>query len=197
MISAYKKLAICLSLLWTLNSCTSPGTEIDLHDPPEQDKDYKFIFSDSTKDVEVYDNFETRYRIHATYLSPKFRGAFTERLKKLFTEAIPSFSEAGKKAGFFVTIYAPEDALTDLDNEQLWRIFLQLDNQSKLSPTLVKRLAEKERWRPFFPSVSSWTKEYLIIFDTPSITPNAAELVEKKSFRLTFTNADARVHMNW
>jgi hypothetical protein len=190
-------LAVFFLVCNLLVCCVSPGASIALNDGPEDDKDYSTVLKESTRSAQIYDNFATRYHISATHLSPRFKTAFTQRLERLFTESSPSLDETGSRTGFFVSVFAPDSKVGDIDDPQLWKIFLIVDSENRQAPSLIKRLTPKDRWVPFFPSVTTWSKDFLIVFDTPNITPNATDLVEKKPLQLLFANSDARVHMDW
>ena len=170
--------------------------QVDFNDPLDQDKAYYDHLTRATRDSKVFRNFETVYAVSATYLSPEFRGALARRYEDLFKQPQPMLEEASSKAGFFVTIYGPDRDNVDLTNSRLWSIFLQIKDQS-IRPVLVKRLSEKEQWRPFFEGIHPWSHEFLILFDTASITPNDPSMVDKTSFAMTFASADAKVNFNW
>jgi hypothetical protein len=169
---------------------------VELNDTITEDTEYTSVHQEFTRGAEIYRDFESRFRITATYLSPKFRGAFSKRLKELFTQEHPSLDEAAQNAGFFVTIQSPDENEIDLNDPHLWTIFMDVGNVRQ-NPILIKRIQQKERWNPFFSSISKWSREYLIIFDTASIAPNSPDMVEKSSVQLTFANSDAKVKMNW
>ncbi len=171
-------------------------SDISLTPSAKADKEYQVAFDKATKDRKVFANFETKYLVTATYLSPDFKTAFSKRLEKVYKQDIGRFDEAGGKAGFFVSIHAPESERIDLANPRHWTILLE-NKDGSAKPVLVKKINDKERWRAFFPSVSDWTSEYLIVFDTPAIETNSAQVVEKMNISLTLANADAQVKLDW
>ena len=180
-----------------LSGCVQTlSSAVDLNTPVEDDRPYMKVYDGSTRTHKVIKDFETRYTVTATYLSPDFRTAFAKRYEQLFKDPQPVLEEASSKAGFFVTLFSPTADGYDLENTQLWNIHLELRDQ-KLKPVLVRRLRDKERWTPFFVDVSPWSKEYLVLFDTPSVTPSSPDLVEKNPISLNFSNADAHVKFNW
>lgn len=181
-----------------LSSCVSSiEPDIQLNPSPREDQAYMQVFERVSKSRVVFKNFETRYEISATYLSPEFRAAFSDRLARIFREAPIHFEEASEKSGFFVSIGAPDDDHIDLTNPHHWSIFLSASNGTPIKPILVKRLDDKERWRAFFDHVTDWTREYLIVFDTPSVNANSKDLVAKTTINLMFANADAQLSLNW
>ncbi|MFK7825358.1 MAG: hypothetical protein AB8G05_14480 [Oligoflexales bacterium] len=191
-----------LILLVFVNSCShSPTTSgsnvaIKLHPSLNDDYAYLEILEKDTRSTEVYDNFETKFHIHATYLSPQFRRAFDKRLSYLMKEAPFSLGEASSNTGFFISVFAPEDKRVNLNNQNLWTISMKNKNK-KYFPTVVRALSDKERWEVFFSHVNKWSKEFIIMFDVPSITPQSPDLVAKDQLKLLLSNSDASVMMTW
>ena len=173
----------------------SMSSDVDLNEGPEDDRSYIKVYDQVSRDVKVVNNFETKYQITATYLSPDFRTAFARRFEKLFDAPQPFLEEATNKAGFFATIFSPEKDNHDLTNEQLWTIQLKAGGRAH-KPILIKKLDNKDRWTPFFPAVHQWSQEYLILFDSPSVSIDE-KLVNKNNLSLHFANADAKVQLTW
>jgi hypothetical protein len=172
------------------------SSNVDVHGHPDEDSEYSDVLEKATKEATVIKDFETRYKVSATFLSPEFRSAFTKRLESVYLQGALKFDEARSKAGFFVILYTPDDERVNLANPQHWTVLLETA-EGQLKPVLVKRLTDKERWRAFFDGVNDWTREYLVVFDTPSVNPNSPELVEKPQIHLIFANADGKVKLNW
>ena len=192
--------AVSLLAAASVTGCvTATETDVTTQPAPAEDPDYGPVLAKSTQARTIFKDFETRYMVSATYLSPEFRAAFARRLAKVYLQDRSAmFEEANAKAGFFVSIETPSDIEDkgDLSNPQHWTVLLG-DKQQPIKPILVKRLNDKERWRAFFPAVSPWTYDYLVVFDAPSVDPHSAELVEKTGVTLTFANADAKVELSW
>jgi len=179
-------------------ACTDGGKTLQetiVHDPPLSDASYAKALKNATRDVSVYDNFETKMLLKATYLSPEFRKAFDTRYENLMGESRFSLGEADQKAGFIVSVFAPEEKKLDLNNQNLWTIIM-MHGEQKFFPSVVRHLSEKERWQPFFPHLNRWSREYLILFDTPSVSLGAG-LIAPSTLSLSVSNADARVLVNW
>jgi hypothetical protein len=177
------------------SACVESG-QVELNKTVVEDNDYRTTYQEFTRNAEIYRDFESKYRITATYLAPKFRAAFSKRLKELFSQEHPSLDEAGQNAGFFISIQSPDDDQIDLNDAHLWTIFMNL-NETPQNPILIKRVNQKERWTPFFAAIDKWSREYLIVFESPSVSPNNPEMVEKSSVKLTLANSDAKVGMSW
>lgn len=171
-----------------------PGVSLNLD--PEEDVEYRTVYEKSSDRVELIRNFETRYIIHATNLTGEFLKSFAIRYQNIYNEPQPILEEAASKSAFFVTLYAAERDFRDLADEQIWNVQLKRGDKL-LKPVTVKHLPQKERWRPFFKSVNLWTREYLIVFDSPQHESQAKELVKTADVSLIFANADAKVTINW
>lgn len=180
--------------IFLLVGCTF-SSNVDLQPTFIEDDSYFQTYAKNTRSQKIYDNFENKFSIEATYLSPEFRVAFSERLKRLYLQDNPSLGEANDKAGFFVVIHSPDDEDMNLGDTHLWSILLSSSNPQQ-SPVLVKRLGQKKRWEPFF-NVNKWTKEYLILFDTPSISTGNSDFVEKRLLNLVFAHSTAKVEFSW
>jgi hypothetical protein len=164
-----KKLFVLLALSLAATGCiSSVESDVNLTPAPDEDAEYNAALTKATKERTVFKDFETRYKVTATYLSPEFRAAFTRRLERVYKQGQVQFEEANAKAGFFVSMHAPGGERTDLTNPHHWSVLLA-SKDGPLKPVLVKRINDKERWRAFFPAVAEWTEEYLIVFDAPSV----------------------------
>jgi hypothetical protein len=178
-----------------LTGCIETRAEgVKVAEAPDEDAAWANALADATKSQVIFKDFETRYEVTATYLSPSFRGAFADRLTRVYKQGQGQFDEAGSKAGFFVSVHAPDSERTDLSNQAHWTILMN-GKDGSLKPELIKKLDDKERWRAFFPTVTSWTTEYLIVFDTPATATSG--LVDKVPVSLLIANADAQVTLSW
>jgi len=181
--------------LFSSSCITSWGDSVDVHHSPEDDKDYFEAYLKATRDDKIFVNFETRYTMSITYLSPEFRQSFAKRYETLFGTPQPFLDEASSKLGFFISVFSPDDDKYDLKDEQLWHTKMMIGDSAH-RPALIKRLSKKERWRPFFSNVHNWSHEYLVLFDTPSVDLSA-ETLKDRSISLTLSNADARIAQSW
>jgi len=181
--------------LWGSGCVTSWDDSVAIHHRPEDDKEYFEAYLKATRDDKVFVNFETRYTMSITYLSPDFRQAFAKRFESLFGSPQPFLDDASSKLGFFISVFSPDDDKHDLKDEQLWHTKMMI-GETVYRPTLIKRLSKKERWRPFFSNVHNWSYEYLVLFDTPTIALSANTLKER-SITLSLSNSDARIAQTW
>ncbi len=182
-----------------LSSCVSNlESDVVLTPTISQDTPYKEALQKATRDRTVFKNFETKAIVHATYLSPEFRAAFAERLNRIFKRSDVHFDDTKDKAAFMVSLEVPGIwyERNDLTDPYQWTITMDSD-QGPIRPVMIKRILDKERWRPYFTHVTEWSGEFLVVFDAPSVNPNSDQMVVKTPVKLTIANADAQLNLTW
>lgn len=182
-----------------VTSCTStPGgdTMVEILPTVEQDKPYEKAREEASRNTTVTRNFETKYIIDVTYLSPRFRAAFAKRAERFTKNKMQFLEDNSERSAFFVSIFAPEQRVDDLADPNYWTIQLT-DGEDTIRPAFVRRLADKSRWKNFFPAVSQWSSEYMIVFDTPTRSTTANSLAAAKSLKIHMTSPEADITMTW
>lgn len=179
-----------------LGCVTSVQKGVTVHQAAPEDPAYSKALDKVTAQYEVIKNFETRYELQATALTLDFRKALAERYERIFDERQPVLGEASDKLAFFVSLYTMNKDVNDLTDQHLWNVQL-VNGATPTKPFKIERLSRKERWQPFFPYISPWSKEYLVIFDAPAGGDSSEEFLKKSQIQLIFTNADGKVSMNW
>lgn len=169
-----------LSLISTACLSTIDSTAMQTPTPVDQDPAYQKIYQESSQDFEFIDKFVTKYKFHITQLNTNFRQALATRHEQIFLEPQPLLTEVSQKTAFFVSIYSRNGRLNDLRDERLWAIQLR-SGSSVLKPSAIQTIAPKERWVVFFPEISSWSEEYLVIFDQalPTNQPDAVNALSE------------------
>lgn len=186
-----------ISMHMTTGCVTSMDKGVKVSDDIYSDGDYYDKYQDATRGGDLIVNFDVRYKIHATYLSPEFRNALVKRVQKLYLEdAAGAFQEASSKAGFIVTAYGLERESVDLANSNHWTLLFETKD-GPVKPVLVRKINDKIRWRNFFETMSPWTSDYLVVFDRAAVNPGAENLVEKPKTRLVLANGEGKVQMDW
>ncbi len=194
---AYQKAFFSLVVPLYLSACvTSKEADVKVSKSPSEDRDFDQALEKATRHRTIFKDFETRYVIDVTYLSPEFRSSFAKRLDEIYKRGEIELGQFGQKAGFFVSLHSFDETRTDLSNNQHWSVYLKT-NTGNVKPMLIKPLFDKERWRAFFPSVNMWTQDFLVIFDIPSIDTDTPKLVEKNPVTVIFANADAQMELVW
>ncbi len=151
--------------LFLVTGCLSSlGPEIRYPLEASDDKPYFQIYQAASITYDVVHNFETKFTAHVTRVTPPFRQAIAERYQHIWNEPQPLIVDASQKTAFFVTLYTANRELENVANTDLWNIQLMIDGQT-LKPSAVKKLKPKERWQPFFPEITQWSLEFLLLFD--------------------------------
>jgi hypothetical protein len=174
----------------------SKESDVTITESPTDDLSFDQALQKAAKTRSVFSDFETRFILTAVYISPEFRAAFSKRLEKVYKKSDVELGEIGSKAGFLVTLQVFDDTRADLTNPEHWTVLLDSEG-GPVRPILIKPLADKERWRAFFPSINQWSHDFLVVFDVPGVDANTPKLVEKSDVSLTFANADAQVALTW
>lgn len=185
--------ASCLSLLPGCLS-TIDATNLQTPTPVPEDVGYNKIYQESSQKFDFIDKFETKYKLNITQLNANFRQAIATRYEQVFLEPQPLLTEASTKTAYFVTIYSSNNKLADLTDERLWSIQLR-SGSSVLKPSAIKRIEPKERWQLFFPDISSWSSEYLLLFDQapPMNQPDAVNAVSE----LILASPEGSISTRW
>lgn len=174
----------------------SKEADVTITESPTEDQSFDKALEKAAKTRSVFSDFETRFILTAIYISPEFRAAFSKRLEKVYKKSDVELGEIGSKAGFVVTLQVFDDTRADLTNPQHWTVLLNRED-GPVRPILIKPLADKERWRAFFPSINQWSHDFLVVFDAPGVDANTPKLVEKSPVSVTFANADAQIALTW
>lgn len=186
--------SITMAVLGAVSCVVSIEPEVDLQPSPLSDSSYEPVLTKNTRSIEVTDNFESRFQIKSTTLSPDFLKAFAKRYERIYKETPPVLIDSAGKAGFFVSLVVPTRDLANLNDPDLWTI--QLTRGKEVTrPSIVRRLNEKPRWKAFFPGVNLWSHDFLVVFDAPA--PGGEEaLVKAVKWRLTFASPEASVNID-
>ncbi len=127
-----------------------------------------------TRTVKVFEGFEARLYLSATYKSPSFREAYADRYAESYglTEShraalIERETEQGDKYNeFFFTAYTPVDEWNDFEKkESVWRLYLEDDAGARLTPVSITKLDSSDPvLRKFFPYFDLWSSAYIVKF---------------------------------
>jgi len=186
------------AILLLTSACQTSGatTKVEMLPTIDQDDTYESALRKASRATTVTRDFETKYTIEATYLSPEFRTAFARRAERFTKNKMTILEEASNRSAFFVTIFSPDNRVDDLADQDHWTIQL-VSGEKPLRPAFVRRLADKDRWKNFFPGVNRWSAEYMVMFDTPSRATDSPEMASQNQIQVQFTNPDADVTMTW
>jgi hypothetical protein len=168
--------------------------------------DYARVTEAYTRSREVRDGLETRFIVHATWLSPEWIRAFEEEYARIYYldpgPARPAFErwkeESEEHALFFVALYTPDERMNDLDRpDTLWTIHLISPDEVEFGPVSVRRtdLRPAEVVR-FFPYAGIWFRGYEVAFPKEVLEPLPAR-PDAPSAKLVLIGIMGRAVLVW
>ena len=185
--------ALALLAAGTISCVTSIEKDVTVHTSALEDRDYFTAYSEATRSFETIKNFETRHILTVTALRAPFLAAFSARYQRLFHEPQFILTEIGERMGFFVVLYTMDKKINALDDASIWNVEVK-QGDKVLRPQLIKKIKQKENWQPFFPQISPWTKEYLVLFGE-SVHQTDKIFAQPKPATILFSNADSTVEI--
>jgi hypothetical protein len=169
---------------------------------------YFDILPQMTKNKKVIDNLDTKLFIYATYKHWALREAYTneyarryqmdasqkERLNSSEKELDQRFNE------FFIAVYTPDERWNDFNTpESIWRIYLEDEKGSRVSPIEIKKVdVNSPLIREFYPYLDLWSSGYIIRF--PKYMVAAEEPFPGKNasyFKLIITGVVGSAELEW
>lgn len=190
-----KTLTVFSALIFS--ACTSSSERATATIPPSTSSDsaYNSVLKKWQREAQAYDEFRLQIDVKAVLFTDEFRRAFLERWQRIRGESRSSLQEmTSGKSGALVSLYTPIYEYMTLDNAKLWSFELRFGDRV-FAPTLVKLVPDKVMLQPYFPFVSNWSREYLVIFDTAA--PGGESLVLPDSVTLALRSALSNIEFKW
>ena len=185
-------------VLFSAAACTTTSQESAAMVPPTpiEDSAYAPILQKWSREAHVVEHFQKQVDINAVLFTDEMRRAYAERFARLRGNADAQLEDIGSgKLGFVVSVFSPVTDYLELDNRLLWTISARSGAQNVTTPT-VRRLQSKTPFEAFFPFISRWSQDYLVIFDTSGQSGNPV-LANPTSVTLLLRCALANVELNW
>lgn len=170
--------------------------DVSLTPEPGEDDEYAHVLEAHSRDAKVFVDFESVVQLSVTHLSAPMRSALAARVSRMLGTEQGVLSEASEQLGFFVSAFVADRKAADLTDDRQW-VFTLRHRDQVLRPILVRRLVDKGHWRPFFPAVTEWSDEYLVLFNTNPSDPGSPTLVAPESLTLEVAGTRARVQLAW
>lgn len=160
-----------------------------------------------TREKKVYESFETKLIINATYKTKEFRESYAdeytdafmldaERANKLKNDEIEA---ANKYHEFILAIHTSDPDWSDLEKrEPIWALYLVNNVGEMVSPIDIKKLKEKgPAVTRFYPYFTEWSVGYTVKF--PLNLQNGRPLIndETKSIKLVMTGSLGKGELVW
>lgn len=171
--SAWTPINTVLALFLFNASCVSSVEDhVLLNSQVKEDGKYFPLVEQETASAKVIDNFEHKFSVSITRLTPALLQAMKERQRRLMQVEdlafLPMASSSEQTSHFFLlSLFSPDPDMMDLTNKHIWTTIAT--NQLPGSPNWIaaksiKRLGEKRTIAAYFPRVTQWTNEYLLEF---------------------------------
>lgn len=191
---------ISLAFMVFFSSCATndPSVVSSIHPKPGTNKGYLKLIKENSKYKHVSRTFETIYKLNLTKLSPNVLSAFDERFQKFFLKKQELIIVEKNQLAFFVSIFAPNSKEADLANKQEWFVELKM-GKNKIPAQKIVRLKKSGLWSNFFSYVDDWSEEFLLYFDTKSLTQLSKAVGEPSTEgpTLTLSNSQAKTTIYW
>jgi hypothetical protein len=202
--AVFLPLALLLLPALLLPAC---GTRVaKLYERVAGSPNYARVTEAYTRSREVRDGLETRFILHATWLSPEWFRAFEEEYASIYYldpgRAMPAIDrwreESAEHALFFVALYTPDDRMNDLDKaDTLWTLHLVRPDEKEFAAVSVRRTA----LRPaevvrFFPHAGTWFRGYEVAFPKEVREPLPAR-PDAPSVKLVLIGIQGRAVLVW
>ena len=134
-----------------------------------------FELLDSWTRVEkVYDGFEPRLVLKATYKNRSFRYAYIDRYADDY-KLSPRYKEAMREKAmelselyneFILAAHTPTDRWNDFEEvDSIWKLYLEDNLGNRLTPISIDELDAKDPLlQEFFPHIGLWSSIYIVRF---------------------------------
>lgn len=161
-----------------------------------------------TRSAKIYEGFEARLHISATFKDISFRRSYTDRyaesnsLSEEYRRALSEREAAAVEEynEFFVSAYTPEERWNDFDRaDSVWKLYLEDGSGAKLKPVSIKKVDVSDPLiREFFPYLDLWSKGYIVRFPKYSEAGEAPiPSGDTEYLRLSVTGVLGRGELVW
>lgn len=157
---------------------------------------YPQVLARYTRESSVFNKFETRALIKATFLSQQFQIGFDKHVRKVMGGRSFSIGETEGKTAFFVSIFVPTRKMMALKNPDYWHLSLLVDGV-ETSPSSITKLTDKYKWKGYFDYITRWSEEYFVVFDVPSHSLNQDQLLKRMATELRIMGPVANISLKW
>ena len=143
-------------------------------DPAVNEGEWAALRNLSTRRAVLYDEFQYRATVTATYLSPQLREARAQRLakwlgltdKELADRLAQEAAEAAKFEDFTVSLFTADRTANDLDaKKSVWRLALCLEDGSEIVTHDAEVLEPDATVRNLYPYVGPFDVVYRVRFN--------------------------------
>lgn len=196
---------IVFSLLLITGCAATPPAETPSAAPAEVST-YAEVLERWTRSEKVYEWFELKFSISATYKSLPFREAYVdeyalkyrmgEELKRvLLSSELDSFESYNE---VFLSAYTLDESWNDFDKkDSVWRLYLEDGLGRSVRPVEIEKAGTRDALvKAFFPYLNRWSTGYTIRF--PKYDERGEPLGEGAgNLRLVITGVIGEAELEW
>ena len=196
-----------LTALLGLDACRPPRpASLNGSESPPKAEQYLEILSTWTRDSSIYQVFDQKLFISATYHSPEFRRAFAVAFPDIYghggaitkRELVDLTGDVENFHNFFITLFTPEVKWNDLaKNDSIWRITLVADDEVSVEPTEILPIKVDENLKAVYPHIDHFDKCYLIRFPSTDMMQRLVITPKTKHFKIRIASALGSSEMAW
>ncbi len=170
-------------------------------DPGVNQGEWAAVRNGSTRRALLYDQFQQRAIVTATYLSPAVRQARAARLgewldwtqQELAARLKMESDEAARYDDFLIAFFTPDRRANDLDaKDSVWRLALQLDKGDEVVTRDATALDLDANIENLFPYVSHFDTVYRVRFNKVPGAPLA-----ERRFTLVIASALGKMELTF
>lgn len=186
--------AVCLHFV----ACTSvpEGSSVAIPPDPLQDDAYRPVMEKWSQSVRVFDQFQNRLELQAVLFTEEMRQAYLARWVKMRGDTFAKIGmDVGGKLAVFASVFTPQDDFLRLDDSTLWTVRMAYGDQV-IAPVMIRKLYDKALYQSFFPFITTWSSEYLIVFEA-NVAESSPSMVLPQQVSAQFLSSLASVELQW
>ncbi len=198
---------LSFSLALLLTNCVEPRPArlIGPESPPKSEE-YADILDTWTRESSIYQVFDQKLFISATYHSPEFRRAFAVAFPDIYghggaitkRELVDLTGDVENFHNFFVTMFTPEIKWNDLaKTDSIWRITLIANDEVSVEPTEIIPIKVDENLKAVYPHINHFDKCYLLRFPHTDMMQRMVITPESEHFKIRIASALGSSEMTW
>ena len=194
-----------LSLVVLLAACSSVPPRVGEEPPHVPDNQKELAYHDTfdrwTRHAEMYDGFDTRMFMAATFESPEFVQARSQRMAEFLglpaaeaqAQVARDLADASKGLEFFMGVSTSVRKVNDFGTvNSIWRVSLET-SAGEVTPTLIDRISKPDdNLRGLYFYLGDFWVGYRMVF--PTTLPNGQPVIPPGEKTVTFKLDSALGH---
>src|SRR5512139_501402 len=203
-----RRTALVLALLSLAVSAAACGPRsVALYEKVLGSPSYSRTTEAATRSREVRDGLDTRFILHATWLSAPWVDAFAEEFSNIYyldpqrrDATIAQWrGESLKYVRFFVALYLPDEKGNDMEKPgTLWSVRLVRADEKDYAPVYVRKASMRpEEISRFFPYSGTWYRAYEVAFPKEAGEPVPEAQPGTPRLKMVLSGVQGRAVLSW